>query len=875
MPLPLESVVKQLSDSGIIAQGKLENFVPPKAHPNSAEELIAELVKQNHLTRFQAQAVAAGKARSLILGEYTILDKIGAGGMGQVFKALHRRMERVVAIKMLPPAMTKDPAALARFQREVVAAAKLEHPNIVHANDAGQAGTAHFLVMQFVDGRDLSARVKKDGPLSVDSAVGYILQAARGLEYAHKRGVIHRDIKPANLLLDAEGTVKILDMGLARIDAGGNAPTQAELTGTGAVMGTVDYMAPEQAKSTHHADARADIYSLGCSLYYLLAGGPLYDGATLVEKLWAHQANPIPELLSVRPDVPEQLEVVFSRMVAKQVADRYQTMSEVIADLQTCNVGHTEISNTSPRPLGGEGLGVRGLASRSGSPSTTDSNSNLSFLKQTVAPTTIHRKTVKQPKASGEPRSKKPLLIGGGLLSVVLIAALVAVTLRSQDAPVPTVDHPEVPVQPGNSQQAGEVSPPAAAPDFALQFDSQKQTIVNVGQSMDLTKTFTIEAFAMPTFSGKVRTTGAVAWFKYVVGLELRPESGIWQFDGQTGPNQPWGVPGWQAQPNVRVHLAGCRNYDELCLYINGQLSGRRTISGFEFRNLKGQLAIGDGFNGIIDEVRISSTRRYREAFEVPQRFEPDDQTVALYHFDEGAGDVLIDSSLNGHHGRIQNATWVRADGSPINAATPASSGKLFMHAPDFPQWMKDVQALPAAEQITAVSKKLVELNPQFDGSITAIPGREIAQFQNGAVAEIMFSAEHIVDLSPVRALSGLRALELLRSRNARSQIQDLSPLSGLPLGRLAFGYTMVTDLSPLAGMPLKTLNLESTRITDLTPLKGMPLTGLNCQTTQVADLSPLQECKSLVSLNVRASRVTPAAVAARTVRSSRRPPEP
>ena len=214
MAADLPTVVKQLTESGIIAPGKLENFIPPKADPKTVEELVQELVKSENLTAFQGQQVKAGRAKSLILGAYTILDKIGAGGMGQVFKAQHRKMKRLVAIKMLPPAMTKDAAAVARFQREVEAAAKLRHPNIVAADDAAEANGVHFLVMEYVEGKDLSAMVKKNGPFPVNKAVNYILQAARGLEFAHSEGVVHRDIKPANLLLDKKEVVKILDMGL-------------------------------------------------------------------------------------------------------------------------------------------------------------------------------------------------------------------------------------------------------------------------------------------------------------------------------------------------------------------------------------------------------------------------------------------------------------------------------------------------------------------------------------------------------------------------------------------------------------------------------------------------------------------------------------
>ena len=344
--------------------------------------------------------------------------------MGQVFKAEHRRMKRVVAIKMLPPAVTKDAAASARFQREVEAAAKLSHPNIVAAYDADEANGVHFLVMEYVEGKDLSVLVKQDGPFSVEKAVSYILQAARGLEFAHGEGVIHRDIKPANLLLDKKGTVKILDMGLARIEAGGDAPTQAELTGTGAVMGTVDYMAPEQARSTHKADARADIYSLGCTLYYLLTAKPLYEADSLTSKLLAHQGDPIPLFREKRDDVPEEVQAVFEKMVAKKVEDRYQSMTGVIAALEQCSNGQ-QTSFSVQQPVG-----------------TVLDNSAMTFLKDLPVHTTIKpnpkaAKTAAKPAIDGGSKKKKlnsntPIWIGAGAMGFLALVFGVIVIIRNQ-----------------------------------------------------------------------------------------------------------------------------------------------------------------------------------------------------------------------------------------------------------------------------------------------------------------------------------------------------------------------------------------------------------------------------------------------------------
>jgi serine/threonine protein kinase len=345
MAVELDELVHSLSNSGLMSADEIDaviNGMPEKERPGDAKQLVREMVRRKKLTKFQAQVAYQGKSRGLVMGNYVILDKLGEGGMGQVYKARHRRMDRIVALKVLPSEAMKQPNAVQRFQQEVKAAAQLTHPNIVTAYDADEAGGVHFLVMEHVEGNDLASLGDETAKIPVGTAVDYIVQAARGLEYAHGKNIIHRDIKPSNLLLDSEGTVKVLDMGLARFNEKAEAEdvTEAEgLTQSGQVMGTLDYMSPEQAQSTKTADEKSDIYSLGCTLFYLLTGKPVYEGETLVAKIIAHRDEPIPYLREVRSDVPKLLDETFRKMVAKSPRLRYESMSRVIAVLEKFATG--------------------------------------------------------------------------------------------------------------------------------------------------------------------------------------------------------------------------------------------------------------------------------------------------------------------------------------------------------------------------------------------------------------------------------------------------------------------------------------------------------------------------------------------------------
>jgi serine/threonine protein kinase len=307
------------------------------AHGQSpdARALAKDLLGRGWLTAFQVNQLLQGSGGGLLLGSYVLLERLGEGGMGAVFKARNWKIGRIVALKLIRKECLDNETIVRRFHREIEAAAQLSHPNIIHAFDAGESDGTHFFVMEYVAGIDLGKLVKQSGPVPVRASCDYIRQAALGLQHAHERGLVHRDIKPSNLFLTAEGgVVKLLDLGLARLTAVAvEGETTTHLTQEGSVMGTPDYIAPEQTLDAHSADIRADLYSLGCTLYHLLTGRVPFPGGTLGQKIAKHLSREPDPLRGLRPDVPQRVASIVSRLMAKRPEERHQTPGELAHEL--------------------------------------------------------------------------------------------------------------------------------------------------------------------------------------------------------------------------------------------------------------------------------------------------------------------------------------------------------------------------------------------------------------------------------------------------------------------------------------------------------------------------------------------------------------
>jgi eukaryotic-like serine/threonine-protein kinase len=337
-PTTIDAFLDLVRKSGVVNESRLLTHVDrlraAGTLPGELAPLASILVRDGLLTPFWAEQLLQGKWRRFSIGNYKVLDRLGAGSMASVYLCEHKGIGREVAVKVLPTRRAEDPSSLERFYREARAGAAMKHPNVVEVYDIDQEENLHFLVTEYVDGNTLEEVVLQNGAPEWGRAAHYVRQAALGLQHAHERGLVHRDVKPGNLLLDRSGIVKVFDWGLAAFHDPDDRVIARTYSSQEIVHGNPDYIAPEQALNFSAVDHRADIYSLGMTFYFCLTGHPPFEEGTLAQKLIWHQARYPTPLRTLRPEVPEGLAAIVDRMTAKDPGQRYPTAAGVAAALE-------------------------------------------------------------------------------------------------------------------------------------------------------------------------------------------------------------------------------------------------------------------------------------------------------------------------------------------------------------------------------------------------------------------------------------------------------------------------------------------------------------------------------------------------------------
>jgi serine/threonine protein kinase len=430
------SLLDALRQYRLLEREQLDEAAQMQARCPEPRALARELIQRGWLTPYQINQLLQGRGSDLMLGSYVLLERLGEGGMGQVFKARNWKLGRVVALKVIRKDCVANDEAQKRFHREIHAVSQLSHPNVIMAYDADHAGDVHFFAMEYVEGTDLGKWVKDHGPLPVRDACHYVRDAALGLQHAFEKGLVHRDIKPSNLMATTEalklgdqarGTrVKLMDLGLVSL-RGFNDGAAQTLTQEGSVVGTPDYIAPEQARNAHKADIRADLYSLGCTFYFLLSGQPPFGSGTMTEKLLKHHWDTARPIEQLRADVPPAVAAIIRKLMAKKPEERYQTPAQLADALAVAFDPNQATALSFPEALTAE----------------------IPFALPVTDPTELNGL------AQGGFRrtpGRKRLVIVGSTVAIVLVL-LVSLAFRSSRPPTPS--DPRGQTQPSARQVSG------------------------------------------------------------------------------------------------------------------------------------------------------------------------------------------------------------------------------------------------------------------------------------------------------------------------------------------------------------------------------------------------------------------------------------
>ncbi len=344
-------LLKVIRKSGVLSDRQFEDLrakVLAGDYPFDARTLAQRLVREGILTEYQAGRLLRNKPHGMAVGKYVILDRLGSGSMGRVYKANHLLMGRVVAIKIIAPEIASNTRVVSRFQREMKLVGRLDHPNVVRAYDADEYASILYIVMEYVPGESLGHRFRMRGPLPASDVVRWAADAAWGLGHAHEQGIVHRDVKPSNLLLGEDDRVRVLDLGLATLmEADAHA---SFATADGIAVGTVDYMSPEQAMGKD-LDGRSDLYSLGCTMYHMISGRHVFPGESPIERLGKRiNGSPAP-LAGLVDDLPRGLPEVMDRLLSHRIRDRYQKAEEAAEALESViSPRRTRRPSATPEP---------------------------------------------------------------------------------------------------------------------------------------------------------------------------------------------------------------------------------------------------------------------------------------------------------------------------------------------------------------------------------------------------------------------------------------------------------------------------------------------------------------------------------------------